>query len=105
MTSSTWPLWSLSRARTRWFVLPMLGALFAPATALAGDKEDARAHVARATQAHKEARFEDALVELEAAYQLDPKPDLLYAIGQVDAKLGRCDEAIDHYRRFAATQS
>lgn len=105
MTSSTWPLWTSFRARTRWLVLAMLGALFAPAIALAGDKEDARAHVARATRAHREARYEEALVELETAYRLDPQPDMLYAIGQVDAKLGRCDEAIDHYLRFAATQS
>jgi hypothetical protein len=30
---------------------------------------------------------------------------LLYAIGQVDAKLGNCDEAIAHYKQFAATQT
>lgn len=88
-----------------WLVVPMLGVLLASSDALAGSKDDARAHVANATRAHKEARYEDARVELEAAYALDPKPDLLYAIGQVEAKLGRCDEATEHYRRFAATQS
>src|SRR5262249_54452657 len=43
-------------------------------------------------------------VDLEAAYALDPNPDLLYALGQVDAKLGRCGDATTYYKRFAATQ-
>ena len=88
-----------------WLVVPMLGMLFASADALADSTDDARAHIAKATRAHKEAHYEDARVELEAAFALDPKPDLLYAIAQVEAKLGRCDEATEHYRRFAATQS
>jgi tetratricopeptide (TPR) repeat protein len=105
MRSTSTVCCSTFRARTRWLALPMLGALFAPATALAGNKEDAKAHIAKATRAHKEARYDDARAELETAYRLDPKPDLLYAIGQVDAKLGDCDEAIRYYRRFTATQS
>jgi tetratricopeptide (TPR) repeat protein len=83
----------------------MLGMLFASADALADSTDDARAHIAKATRAHKEAHYEESRVELEAAFALDPKPDLLYAIAQVEAKLGRCDEATEHYRRFAATQS
>src|SRR5262245_41191978 len=75
-----------------------------PATVLAGKKSDAKAHIAKAARAHKEARYHDARNELEAAYNLDPQPDLLYAIAQVDAKLGDCDEAITYYKRFAATQ-
>jgi tetratricopeptide (TPR) repeat protein len=77
----------------------------APATALADKKEDAKAHVAKATKAHKDGHFEAARVELEAAYALDPKPDLLYAIGQVDAKLGKCGEATTYFKRFLATQN
>jgi tetratricopeptide (TPR) repeat protein len=61
--------------------------------------------VARATQAHKAGRYDDARVELEAAYALTPKPELLYALGQVHAKLGRCGDATAYFRRFAATQS
>lgn len=76
----------------------------APTTALADTKEEAKAHIAKATKAHKEGRFEAARIELDAAYALDPKPDLLYAIGQVEAKLGRCGEATTYFRRFVATQ-
>jgi len=57
--------------------------LVAPASAFAGKKEEAKAHITKATKAHKDGRFEEARVELEAAYALDPNPDLLYAIGQV----------------------
>jgi len=83
----------------------VIALAIAPAAALAGNKDDARSHVAKATRAHKDGRYAEARVELAAAYALDPRPDLLYALGQVEAKLGNCRDAINHYRRFAATQS
>jgi hypothetical protein len=61
-------------------------------------------HIAKATKAHRDGRFDDARVELEAAYALDPQPDLLYAIGQVHAKLGNCSAAITYYKLFVAVQ-
>jgi len=75
----------------------------ATATAVAGPKQarDAKKHVDRATKLHKDGKFEDALVELQAAYKLDPQVDLLYAIGQVYSKLGRCDDATTAFRDFA----
>jgi tetratricopeptide (TPR) repeat protein len=81
------------------------GLLCAPATALADKAEDAKAHVAKATRAHQEGRYDEARVELEAAYALAPRPELLYALGQVHAKLGNCREAATYFRRFAAAQS
>ncbi|HEX2687455.1 MAG TPA: hypothetical protein VHN14_12600 [Kofleriaceae bacterium] len=78
--------------------------VLAPATAFAGKKDEAKAHIAKATKAHKDGHFEDALVELEAAYALDPQPDLLFAVGQVEAKLGNCSVAITYFKRFVATQ-
>ena len=90
--------------RLAWWSLG-LGLGLAPAIARADPGGDAKAHVARATQAHKEGRYDDARVELEAAYALTPKPELLYALGQVHAKLGRCGDATAYFRRFAALQS
>jgi tetratricopeptide (TPR) repeat protein len=78
--------------------------LVAPASAFAGKKEEAKAHITKATKAHKDGHFEEARVELEAAYALDPNPDLLYAIGQVYAKLGKCNDATTYFKRFGATQ-
>src|SRR4051812_36772760 len=88
-----------------WLLGAGLALAVAPATAHADAAADSKAHVARATQAHKDGRFDDARAELEAAYGLTPRPDLLYALGQVHAKLGRCSDATAYYKRFAATQS
>jgi tetratricopeptide (TPR) repeat protein len=80
----------------------VLALVRAPLSAVAGTK--AQAHVAKAMEAHKAGRFADALVELKAAYALEPKPDLLFAIGQINVKLERCDEAIDYYEKYLATK-
>ncbi len=62
-----------------------------------------KAHMNRATKAHKAGKFEVALTELEAAYELEPQPKLLFAIAQVQAKLDRCDGAIENYKKFLDT--
>jgi tetratricopeptide (TPR) repeat protein len=81
----------------------MMFLLALPASVLAGPKEDAQAHIVKATEAHQRSDFNVALQELEAAYAIDPQPDLLYAIGQVYVKLERCADAISYYERYLAT--
>jgi tetratricopeptide (TPR) repeat protein len=71
---------------------------------IAKRKAEQARRIEQATKARKNGRFEDARVELEAAYALDPQPDLLYALGQVHTKLGNCGEASTYYKRFVATQ-
>jgi hypothetical protein len=88
--------------------LLLLAALCAvPSIALAGpsakDKKAAKKHIKAATDAHKQEKFDVALTELQAAYALDPQPDMLYAIGQVQVKLGNCPEAIMSYEQFLET--
>lgn len=86
--------------------LVVLAALLAfPLAANAGPKEqaEAQAHIKKATAAHQAGTFDVALTELEAAYALDPQPDLLYAIGQVHVKLNNCPVAITYYEKFLAT--
>lgn len=61
-----------------------------------------KAHMDRAAKAHKAGKFEVALTELKAAYDVEPQPKLLYAIAQVYAKLDNCTDAIDYYERFLA---
>ena len=95
---------SIPRRLARLFLALGLGLALAAPTAHAGKTDEAKAHVARASKAHKEGRFDEARVELEAAYALDPNPDLLYALGQVHAKLGHCQEATAYFQRFVATQ-
>src|SRR3954471_15842973 len=65
-------------------------------------KQEAKRRIDRAATLHKQGKFDEALAELEAAYKLDPQVDLLFAIGQVYAKLGRCDEARTEFEQFAA---
>lgn len=76
--------------------------LCAPLVAHAGDK--AQPHIAKAMQAHKAGNFAEALAELQLAYKLDPKPELLFAIGQVNVKLERCDDAVTYYEKYLATK-
>lgn len=65
--------------------------------------QSVKAHMNRAAKAHKAKKFEVALTELEAAYAIDPQPKLLFAIAQVQAKLDRCDGAVDNYEKFLAS--
>lgn len=58
----------------------------------------------RGAQAFAEGRYDEALRELEAAYQLDPDPNLLFALGRVHSARGDCLRAVDHYRRYLASQ-
>jgi tetratricopeptide (TPR) repeat protein len=81
----------------------LAAVLAALGTAGADPKQEARVHIDRATKAHKAGQLEKALAELQAAYALDPQPQLLYAIGQIYTKLGRCSEASDSYLRFLAS--
>lgn len=62
-------------------------------------------HVAAATAAHSAGKLADAQAELVVAYTLDPKPDLLYALGQVYVQRGECPEAIAYYERFVAART
>src|SRR5262245_48761600 len=93
----------MAKTSTLLACLALALVLIAPRDADAGPKQDAKAHIERATKAHKAGDEEKALKELQAAYGLDPQPQLLYAIGQIYTKLGRCSEARDAYLRFLAS--
>src|SRR5262252_5705363 len=86
--------------------LAFLVVASAAAIAVAGPKQDkaeAKKHTEKATELHKEGKFAEALVELQAAYKLEPKQsDLLYAIGQVYSKMGDCTEAKSHFEQYLA---
>jgi len=78
----------------------LLALSLVSATAFAGPKQAAKKHVDKAMKAHAEGKFDVALTELRAAYKLDPQPDLLYAMGQVYSKLGRCTDATESFEKF-----
>ncbi len=70
--------------------LALAAVLVGSAIASAGPKEQSKELVAKAQTAFASGRYEDALTDLQAAYKLTPQPDLIYAIGQANSKLGRC---------------
>jgi hypothetical protein len=67
-------------------------------------KVSAKVHTDKAAKAHKAGKFDVALTELQAAYELDPKPKLLFAIAQVQAKLDQCPDAIVNYEKYLAAE-
>jgi len=83
--------------------LALLLVLVIPLRASADPKAEAKQHIDKAAEAHQTGDYATALTELNIAYTLDPKPELLYAIGQVHVKLGECAAAITFYERFLAT--
>jgi tetratricopeptide (TPR) repeat protein len=85
-------------------LLPLVLIVALPASALADAKTEAKEHIAKATALHSDGRFAEALDELNTAYTLDPQPDLLYAIGQLNVKLGNCDQAVLFYKRYLKTK-
>lgn len=72
--------------------------------ARADAKEEAQVHVDTAKTLHAEGKLAEALAELKEAYVLDPRPELLFAIGQIHVGLGQCAEAIVYYERFLGTR-
>ena len=83
--------------------LAIAATLLLASQAGAVPRNTVKAHIDKATKAHKEGKFEVALEELKAAYALDPKPDLLFAIAQVYVKLDKCADAITYYEQFLAS--
>jgi hypothetical protein len=66
---------------------------------------EVKQHVAAATAAHAAGKLDVALTELRAAYELDPQPDLLFAIGQVQAGQGDCTAARESYEQYRAAMN
>jgi tetratricopeptide (TPR) repeat protein len=77
-----------------------LVALATVRDAHADAKAEAQARVDKAKTLHGEGKLAEALAELKEAYVLDPRPELLFAIGQIHVGLGQCAEAITYYERF-----
>jgi tetratricopeptide (TPR) repeat protein len=60
-------------------------------------------HLAKVRQLYDKGDFAHARDELLEAYQHDPRPDLLFALGQVELNIGHYQKAIDYYQQFIAT--
>lgn len=56
--------------------------------------------IQQGTQAYESGDLESAIRLFEQAYELDPKPNLVFNIGRVYEELGDLQRAIDFYSRF-----
>lgn len=81
-------------------IAAVLAGLIAPAAARAQTADD---HLARVRALYDRRDFAHARDELLAAYRLEPRPELLFALGQVELNIGHFAQAIDYYERFIAT--
>jgi tetratricopeptide (TPR) repeat protein len=79
-----------------------LAALFAAAPAGADDADTraAKKHFQKGQKLFDLGRFDDALVEYEAAYQRKPLPGFLYNIAQCHRNLGNLKQAIFGFRNY-----
>jgi tetratricopeptide (TPR) repeat protein len=84
-----------------WVVLAVLAN-----PALGDSKQRARAkrHLTKATQAYQAGRYEEARKEFTLVYSLDPQPQVLFALGQVNVKLGTCEAATTFLRKYLDTK-
>ena len=76
----------------------LLGA--APARADDADTRAARKHFQKGEKLFNLGRFDEALVEYEAAYERKPLPGFLYNIAQCHRNLGNYKQAIFGYRSY-----
>jgi len=84
-------------------LLALLTLAAAPGLARADAKAEAQTRLEHATELYKAGKYAEALNELTVAYTLDPRPEMLYAIGQMHVQLGNCPQAILFYERFLST--
>src|SRR5690349_6271689 len=85
-------------------VLSLISVVAFGGLASADPKADAQVHIDNASKLHDEGKLAEALQELKDAYVLDPRPELLFAIGQIHVNLGQCSDAITYYERFLGTK-
>jgi tetratricopeptide (TPR) repeat protein len=74
----------------------------APRTAHADDplKPAAKVRFDAGVKLTSAARYDDAIREFQAAYEIDPNPVLFYSLAVAERLAGRCPAAVDYYERF-----
>ena len=85
------------------FLLAVAAILALPAGALAADNPataQARQHYQKAQNAYDLGRWDEAIVEYEAAYSLRPDPTFLFNMAQACRRKGDTQRALDLYRNY-----
>jgi hypothetical protein len=66
-------------------------------------RTDAQRHFEQGLRLYNVQSYEEAIVEFKAGYQLDPRPQFLYALGQAQRMNHQCKAAIVSYEAFLRT--
>ena len=64
---------------------------------------EAKRHFERGLRLYDGHSYDEAIVELRASYQIDPRPEILYALGQAQRMNHQCKEAIVSYEAYLHT--
>src|SRR5262249_39354314 len=64
---------------------------------------EARRHFEQGLRLYNVQSYEEAIVEFKAGYQIDPRPEFLYALGQAQRMNHQCKAAIVSYEAFLRT--
>ncbi len=68
--------------------------------ALADNAQAARALFKQGIDEYKAKKFGEASITLLKSYELDPKSDTLFALAQAERFDGRCNDAVEHYKKL-----
>lgn len=81
-------------------ILTLVAALTTPGIAHAELAAGAKARLDAGLEHYNAGRYEAAIAEFEAAYAIDPDPQLLFAWAQAERLAKRCSAAVPRYRKY-----
>ena len=90
----------LPRLRVILVLAVALVALAAPLSARADDAATAREHYQKGTSFYDLGRYNEAIKEFEAAYEIKNDPALLYNLAQSNRLAGNSEQALHFYRTY-----
>lgn len=82
------------------FIIIIVFNFFIVNISYAQSDDEARIHFEAARSYYQHGQFEEALREFQTAYQLSPRPLLLYNIGMCNRELGRWQESISAFEQY-----
>jgi tetratricopeptide (TPR) repeat protein len=77
-------------------VIAAAAVLALPGLAVAGPVDDL---MKDGSKAYADGRYDDAIAKMQKAYELSPKPEILFALAQAERLGGHCPAAIHHYKQ------
>jgi len=77
-------------------VIAAAAVLALPALAAADPVDDL---MKDGSKAYADGRYDEAIAKLQKAYELSPKPEILFALAQAERLGGHCPAAIRHYKQ------